>query len=283
MFSTKKCDKCGTNYDEMSLFCPNCQSQNTNPKLNKVKEMIFLSPIKQVVVFLLGWLGIKVIALLISIIFSIYANQSFTKEEAIIWLDSLGVNMALQVLVYSTIFIGLFFVIYKERKIFFNQFKKIKPLIYGIGIGFLLIASSSAYGMFLKAIGVQTSSNENETLVENLLIGYPIPGLLILGIVGPICEELTYRVGLFSFLRRINRYLAYGVTFLIFGLIHFNFGTTTQADLINELLQLPNYVMAGFLLCFAYEKYGFATSTYAHITNNLFSLIVTLIYSYFGN
>ena len=74
----------------------------------------------------------------------------------------------------------------------------------------------------------------------------------------------------------MNVFLAYIVTSLVFGLIHFNFFATGDA-LINELLNLPSYVISGFLLTLAYDKFGFACSSVAHIVNNLFSIVVSMI------
>jgi membrane protease YdiL (CAAX protease family) len=61
---------------------------------------------------------------------------------------------------------------------------------------------------------------------------------------------------------------------LVFGLIHMSFNPDT---IINELINLPSYILAGTILTIAYEKEGFAVSTYAHITNNLISFLLTII------
>jgi len=60
---------------------------------------------------------------------------------------------------------------------------------------------------------------------------------------------------------------------LIFGLIHMSFKPET---IVNELVNLPSYILAGSILTYAYEKEGFAVSTYAHITNNLISFLLTI-------
>ena len=70
-------------------------------------------------------------------------------------------------------------------------------------------------------------------------------------ILAPFAEEMTYRIGLFSALKRVNLILAFIVTALVFGLIHFDlsgviqgFNTGTEGSrkyAINELCNLPLY------------------------------------------
>ena len=89
------------------------------------------------------------------------------------------------------------------------------------------------------------------------------------------CHNAIARVGLFTLAKRFNHVLAYIVTALVFGLIHFNwaaFGAGDSALLINELLNLPDYVLAGLIMCALYDKCGFAASATAHIVNNCVSL-----------
>ncbi|MBP5694703.1 MAG: CPBP family intramembrane metalloprotease, partial [Bacilli bacterium] len=105
---------------------------------------------------------------------------------------------------------------------------------------------------------------------------YPITCLFIFGLIGPICEEITYRVGLFSLLKRKNRALAYLVTIAVFALIHFNF-SNDPATLLNEIINLPYYMFAAFAFSFAFDKFGFAASATAHISNNLISLFLVVM------
>ena len=105
---------------------------------------------------------------------------------------------------------------------------------------------------------------------------YPLLSVLILGFLGPAVEEFTYRVGLFSFLTRVHKALAYAVTIVIFGLIHFDF-TATGANMVNELIHLPIYMFSGAALCVLYDFMGLSASLSAHVTNNLLSIIPTIL------
>ena len=78
---------------------------------------------------------------------------------------------------------------------------------------------------------------------------------------------------------RINKYLAYAVTILVFAFIHFDFECFGKGTLVNELLNMPFYLFAGFTFTFLYEKFGFGASVMAHVSNNLYSIIMTVIMS----
>ena len=102
---------------------------------------------------------------------------------------------------------------------------------------------------------------------------------LIFGVIGPICEEFTYRIGLFSLTKRLSRVAAYIITPLVFGFIHFGWGSiATGGDaLIIELLNIPDYILAGVIFAFLYDRFGIGASTTAHVMNNLLSFIQILI------
>ena len=132
----------------------------------------------------------------------------------------------------------------------------------------LYLAFSSIISIFHEV-----SDNVNQTAAIEYAQNYPIIAFFVVGIIGPVCEELTYRVGLYSFLRRINKYLAFTVTTIIFAFIHFNFDA---ADIVNELWSLPSYLLAGFILTLAYEHRGPACSMTAHVLYNVFAFLVIL-------
>ena len=108
---------------------------------------------------------------------------------------------------------------------------------------------------------------------------YPFISLIFLGVIGPICEELTYRVGLFSVLKK-PKWLAYVIGTLVFALAHFSF---TSTNIINELVNLPVYIVSGFALCLAYDKFGLAASLTAHTVNNIYSVSMVIFLHYIQN
>ena len=95
---------------------------------------------------------------------------------------------------------------------------------------------------------------------------------MITGIIGPICEEFAYRVGLFNLGMRINRLTAYLFATVVFGLIHMH-----DFASVNEWLNFPSYLIAGGILAFTYDRFGLSASITAHVVNNLYAVILTLI------
>ena len=61
----------------------------------------------------------------------------------------------------------------------------------------------------------------NEEGVRGIVDQFPVLSLIVLGVLGPACEELAYRSGAFNLLRRWNRVVAYIVVGILFGFIHF--------------------------------------------------------------
>ena len=95
--------------------------------------------------------------------------------------------------------------------------------------------------------------------------------------MGPIVEEFTYRYGLFGYVKKHNKTLAYVATILIFALIHFEF-TTDVDQLVNELLNLPSYLIGAIVLSIAYDKSdNLVVPIIAHIFNNLISFTSTFM------
>ncbi|MBQ0009374.1 MAG: CPBP family intramembrane metalloprotease, partial [Firmicutes bacterium] len=144
------------------------------------------------------------------------------------------------------------------------------PYIAGVVCFVAILFLGNIYSMILNVAGVKIVNNDNQQAINVTSQNFTLTSMVIFGILGPICEEITYRVGLFSFLKRISKWLAYPVVVLVFALIHFNF---SASSLTNELLNLPYYLLAGFALTFTYDKFGFAGSTIAHVLNNVISLL----------
>ena len=155
---------------------------------------------------------------------------------------------------------------------FFTKYKRGLDYIYGIGYALTIVIVSMIVGAIISIFHTPADNN-NQAAAVAVAKNYPIIAFFLLGFLGPICEELTYRVGLYSFFRRINKYLAFGVTIVVFALIHFDFGAT---DIINELWSLPSYLISGFILTLAYEHRGPACSMTAHVLYNIFAFLIML-------
>ena len=268
LFKNKKCSKCQGVYEEVLDECPYCSTPNTRYiELGIPKKIIMLPWLNQLGLFLVGLIGLVVLQYIFSFIFGSALGET----------NTLALLLA-NVVPYVLILLGLFATLIFFRKKIFNSFRKPYDFLIGLGFGAGIIGISYLYSnVFLEAINIGV--NNNQGTFELLVAQYPVACILIFAIVAPIVEELTYRVGLFSFIFRVNKYLAYAVVILIFGLIHFDF----QGDMVIELLNLPNYLIAGFLFCLAYRFSGLAGCLTAHTLNNLISVIVSIILIKYGS
>jgi membrane protease YdiL (CAAX protease family) len=177
-------------------------------------------------------------------------------------------------LTYVTMLIALLAVpLLSRRKLFLSKFNNGIDYIYGLAFAITLMAAGVLINA-LTSIWHTPADNINQQGVESIAKSYPLIGIFIMGIVGPICEELTYRVGLYSFLRRINKYLALILTMVIFAMIHFTFDAE---NIVEELWSLPSYLVSGLLLTLAYELRGPACSMTAHACYNLIAIIMIMV------
>ena len=306
-----KCKKCGLFIDEDCESCPYCgypqnhdlktkanetSEKNTDEKnienFEKTPEILFknesnskvedtkkvnffdfesrvmkINPMKSLTFFIVGFLFIKVIALIFQLIGQNggwYFIASGTYSGAI--------NFASYFVTLGIIFL----ILSNNSNQFFKEFANKWTWIYGLGFGFLLMIASSAVTAFMNLFQ-QVGENANESAIDSITTSFPVLSVIVFGFLGPICEEFTYRVGLFSFLKKYNRIAAYLGTAIVFGFLHFTFNPST---IITELINLPSYIVAGLLLCYFYDYKGIGASTVAHMTNNLFAIISQLVLSF---
>ena len=267
LFGKKKCSNCNSTYDVVEDTCPFCHERDDNfEMMNIPKNVVWLPIYKQLLLFGLGFLLLHIISFIGQLIFSNYFEPTDVTYVLIINLIRyLGVAVLMAVtLIHS----------YPKFK---NSFNKVLPYVVGVSAGIILIAINIAYN---AAVGVfyQSSTNGNQSLANALVKTYPVIAIFLLGFVGPTVEELTYRVGLFTFLTRVHKAVAYAATIILFAIIHFDFTATGEA-LINEFITLPIYVICGAILCVLYDFMGLSSSLTAHIVNNLISTLPILLAS----
>lgn len=264
LFKHKKCSNCETYYDPTLLECPECHKKNELYLERKINDKIaFMHPIAQLGLFLVGFAygGMFIAEIIFANIFEFLGN-TLEYKTVVISLAYLMMLLGLACIVLST-----------RRKIFFDKYKGAVTYIYGLGYALTLFFASMILGNLISIFHT-VEVNDNQGAAELMAKTYPILAFFLFGFIGPICEELTYRVGLYSFLRRINKYAAFIISAIIFGLIHFTFDAD---NIVNELWNLPSYVISGVILALAYEHKGPACSMTAHILYNIFAYIVMLV------
>ena len=258
----KKCSNCQGYHDPTLEKCPHCYKHNELYLDRKINiNVAFMHPIAQIGLFLTGFslAGMLVAEIIIALFLRGVEDQLLYKTMVIS-------------LTYLVMFLGLsLIVILTRRDYFFKKYKRGIDYIYGLGYAITLVLVSMIVATIINLFH-PVAENANQEAAIAIAKGYPILAFFILGLIGPICEELTYRVGLYSFFRRINKWLALAITAIVFALIHFDF----TGDLVTELWAFPSYLISGVILTLAYEHRGPACSMTAHIAYNIFAFALML-------
>jgi membrane protease YdiL (CAAX protease family) len=231
---------------------------------------------KQLILFFLGWIGLLVFAIVFSALFAILLPLFLSVEDTDLFLSSEIFFSYVNFLTYLLLFfIGIILIWPFLRKTL------IPAVISGkwwLGLPFTFAILFSSFGLvsLYDLLGIELQDNENQAAIVTLVNDAPLISLITFGLLGPIVEEWTYRLGLFQYLRSRSRWIAYVVTLTIFGFIHFNFATSS---ITNELLNLPIYLVAGAWFCFLYDRFGLQVAMSTHIVNNVLSVLSIFISS----
>ncbi len=218
--------------------------------------------------FLIGFLALDIVTVIIQLILSAIFPEYFV-EDGPYYITGLTVINTIR---YTLLSIVLAVMLLPRLKVLVKKFSNWKNDLLGIAFGVALILFTIGYNLIISQF-IDPGTNANEVAAESMIKAFPVLSIVVLGLLGPICEEITYRYGLFSLLDKKSKILAYIITPIVFALIHFDF----TGDMVVELLNLPTYLIAGLGLCFVYDKFGFNASVIAHVVNNMYAIIVTLI------
>ena len=268
LLKNKKCSNCAGYYDPTLKECPACHKTNELYEQRRIPDSImFFHPAAQIGLFLAGF---SFVGMLISeLIMGLFLKGVAYK----------GLSNALLAFFTYLLMLGALLTISltSRREIFFKKFTRAFDYLFGLAyaggiflVGYLI---SFIVSFFYNDI------NSNQAVAESMIVNYPIIAIVLIIVLGPVCEELTYRVGLYSFLRRINKVLAIIVTTIVFALIHFDF---TAENYVAELLSLPSYLSCGLILAIAYEHRGPACSITAHMVYNAGAALLIVLGRIYG-
>ena len=259
-----KCPNCGAYHDPTLEKCPGCHKHNELYLNRQVSTHIaYMHPIAQIGLFLAGFaLAGMVVTQLIVAIFLSGVEDKDLKEALLLTFSYILMLVGLSAIIFTT-----------RRQYFFSKYARKIDYIYGFAYAITLVLVGTLVSNLISLFH-QVSDNVNQSTAVGFSHNYPILAFFVIGFIGPICEELTYRVGLYSFLSRINKYLAFIIAVLVFALIHFDF---EASDIVNELWSIPNYIVAGAILTLAYKHRGPACSMTAHVLYNVFAFLMILV------
>ena len=257
-FEETKCKKCGHRFDSLQPTCPKCHESSDHPRANPFNEITFTNPFIEIILFLMGWQGIRILANLFRDLIAFLVSQGHIANS--------DANMVFQYTIYGTLFVILMGITSIYIPKLFKSFTK-KEALWGIVVCVAVLAFDIFWGNISRILGATINENQ-DNINEITKVNVPL-SILFLAIIGPMCEELTYRVGLFNFTRRINRVLGYVFVSIIFGLIHLH-----DYKSLNEWLSFPSYAFAGLAFAYAYEKWGLGASFLAHFLVNFLAIML---------
>ena len=269
-FREKYCEECGEKYDPVSEKCPKCGRKNEAFNLNYWGMVTPLEPWRELTLFLVGSIGFQIIGILLTLLVARFE------------IDEATTNAIVNFGAYGLLALTLGLLIWNHWPRIGRLFKDGRTYL-GFAMAIALLAWNLFYSMILNTIGIRP--NDNQEAVDSIITLYPLLSILIFGLIGPICEEITYRLGLFNVLKRWHIAAAYVLVPIVFGLIHFNFEAGFQFgtdECLVEWLNLPNYVVSGLILCVTYDRFGLGASSIAHISNNMFAILLSLLATQFS-
>ena len=221
------------------------------------REQSNIPDIKRILLFIVCLLGIFVFTLIASMF-----TKGLPKDKQ---------DGATGLIAYAFLFIAMIALLGKDTIPGLKQFKNWKAIVYGFIGGAVLMCLTNGLSAFINLFH-QVDDNINQETLNSTISLYPVASIFLFGFIGPCCEELGYRTGLFGGLKKIHPVLAYVATSILFGFIHMSF----SGNLANEFLNLPVYMLSGLILSYLYDKYGFATSYIAHALNNIVVMLLII-------
>lgn len=226
-----------------------------------------LSNVSMLILIITGIAGLFFYSTIASLIISFSTLSKLSEAEQ---------NGIANFITYSFLFVSIASIVNIKILNFKKELSDWRNYLWGVVFAIAMIVIPILYNIFVNLFYTSKVS-DNEQSLRSFITVYPVLSVIFLGFIGPICEEFTYRVSLFGIIRQFNKIIAYIVATAIFGLMHFNFRST---DMINELINLPVYLISGFLLTLAYDKFGLAASYTAHTINNLWAVLSVIVLYY---
>ena len=165
-----------------------------------------------------------------------------------------------------------YYFIYNYKNIFIDDFKKInkKNLLITIGIwllGFILMIFAN---YIINYIIFDNAISSNEEINRNLLINHKITYSLLMCIIIPFLEEVSFRL---EFKKNIKNNIVFILlSSTIFGLIHL-----INITSIIELVYFIPYFILGLTFSFIFKKTdSIYMNIFAHMLHNTICVIIIL-------
>ena len=298
----------------MEVYGADNNTENNRPN-NETKAGFFAKseinletpPWEKICFFLTGFIGLRVVSLILSAIFRPLVSNSV--------MSSALANALLMLLCYGLTAGGfILFLFFDKRKTYvkvFSGFRDPKTYLFG----FAAFAGVLAVNYFFSIIYNLTipdiyHANANQEGITEQVNNYPFIMFFSVVLFAPFVEELTYRIGIVDTIGSKNKYRWLGIVIssVVFGMIHFDWNSLINyiqlfllpagtevtiagkvvsiADALSyykqivivEFLNIPVYILPGFIFAFTYAKTGrISTTMFAHMSINFLSFVQMVI------
>ncbi|WP_340396924.1 type II CAAX endopeptidase family protein [Paenibacillus sp. FSL E2-0202] len=174
-------------------------------------------------------------------------------NHVFIWQPEQQNRMALMLnsLIYIGVIIG-FRGFYKQAIHDFRQYWVRNMLWMVWGLCLIIIIGSMLIPTLIFIFHPITKS-VNEVDLRAMLSSYPFIFTVNVVWIGPLIEELVYRVTIYRTIRRKSRLLAYLISSFLFGFQHVYRAVVFQSN-YNEMWNIFSYMAAGLIFAYLYEK-----------------------------
>ncbi|MCQ2798428.1 MAG: CPBP family glutamic-type intramembrane protease [Bacilli bacterium] len=275
LFKYHTCPNCGKKHDILDEKCPHCGAinQDRSPRSGSFANQVTFGHIREFLLAIAQFIVMYGILNLIQVIMvSVILAREGSPEAAQAWINAnigvlnIGLNLTSELLCLT----AFAFIMWRYIPKLINSFKNPKVLL-GIPLGLAMMFISVQISNFSYMI-TGGASNMNSDALDGLMTQSTFIYFLFAVILAPLVEEISYRVGMFTFLKRIHPAVAYVGVAVIFGLIHMH----SLTDPV-EWAYFPGYAFGGLALSFIYDKFGFGGSLLAHMTNNGIAVLVSIV------
>lgn len=239
-----------------------------------------------------GIIGSYIYNIIIAVFFSIVANSiivgqntDMAQEELSILSENYYINnfsvLATCLASVATLVTSIIIMKFSRFKELCKKAINSKTILYGIVGFFAILLFQFVFNIFHGLIGLDSSGNSNQDSVVSLILNNPFFGFILVVVLSPLVEEITYRYFLFGGLKKKKKWVAYVVSAFIFMFMH-SISSFSEYGLSEELLKdflyLPGYLTSGLILCCIYDKSENLGSSYiAHMLNNLLAFLGAIL------
>lgn len=184
-------------------------------------------------------------------------------------IDLVSNYLLISLIIYlgTILFILLLNYKYLKTKIKNNLNKRNKPFINGFKGYFLVFLFNIILGLIITYFKIDFQQAANQKEIENLISNNSIIlSFIVIGLIGPLAEELVFRFSLLSLLikdKKTNNFIPYLITAIIFALIHDNTIITSYS--IVSIVTFLSYFLPSLALSIVYQR----------TNHNLVSVLVT--------